>query len=73
MVKQFDKSKAFCGCQKEPVPTTFQFKDVPLSDSGLMVKSILVGVCDKCGSIVSIPSDSNQAIHEAQKNMEKNK
>jgi hypothetical protein len=58
---QGDKSKAICeNCG--PTSTTFFYKDVVLSESKKLVKDILAGMCDSCGSVVSIPSQSTPAI-----------
>jgi hypothetical protein len=58
---QGDKGKAICE-HCGPVTTTYLYRDVPLSDSGQVVKDILVGVCDKCESVASIPAQSTPAI-----------
>jgi hypothetical protein len=58
---QGDKGKAICE-HCGVVTTTYFYRDVPLSDSGKMVKKILVGVCDKCQSVASIPAQSTPAI-----------
>ena len=56
-----DKGKAICE-HCGPVTTTYLYRDVPLSDSGKVVKDILVGECDKCHSVASIPAQSTPAI-----------
>lgn len=58
---QGDQGKAICE-HCGPVTTTYLYRDVPLSDSGKVVKSILVGVCDKCEAVASIPAQSTPAI-----------
>lgn len=58
---QGDKGKAICE-HCGPVTTTYLYRDVPLSDSGKVVKEILVGECDKCHSVASIPAQSTPAI-----------
>ena len=55
-----DKGKAICE-HCGPVTTTYLYRDVPLSDSGKVVKDILVGECDKCHSVASIPAQSTPA------------
>jgi hypothetical protein len=58
---QGDKGKTICE-HCGPVTTTYLYRDVPLSDSGKVVKDILVGECDKCHSVASIPAQSTPAI-----------
>ena len=51
------------GYQCEKIQSvTFQLRDVPFSDGSDVVKGLLVGVCDKCESVVSVPSQSTPAI-----------
>lgn len=56
-----DKGKAICE-HCGPVTTTYHYRDVPLSESGKVGKDILVGECDKCPSVASIPAQSTPAI-----------
>lgn len=60
-----DKSKAICSHCKKMVSTTFGYRDVPFSDGSGVVKNILVGVCDQCDLVVSIPAQSTPAISMA--------
>lgn len=64
MYFQGEKSRAICPhCGL--VSTTFEYRDVFLEKTKKTVKSILVGVCDKCGQVVSTPAQSTPAIKEA--------
>ena len=56
-----DKSRAMCG-DCGPVETTFRYRDVPFRDGSGTVRDILVGVCDKCGMVATIPPQSTPAI-----------
>lgn len=56
-----DSGKALCEADGL-VTTTFRIRDVPLSDGSAVVKQILVGVCDQCGKVLSIPPQSVSAI-----------
>ena len=58
-----DSGKALCDIDGL-VTTTFRYRDVPLSDGSAVVKDILVGVCDRCGKVVSIPPQSVRAISQ---------
>lgn len=59
-----EKGKAIC--EKDgSVSVTFAYRDVPFSDSAGNVKDILVGVCDRCGEVVSVPPQSTPAIKAA--------
>ncbi|WP_166365889.1 hypothetical protein [Pseudomonas akapageensis] len=60
-----DHGKALCTHCKKPVTTTFLRRDVPFSDGKGMAKAILVGVCDTCSQVVSIPAQSTPAIRDA--------
>lgn len=56
-----DTGKAVCEhCGR--VTVTYQYRDVPLSHSHKVVKNILAGVCDRCGSVAAIPAQSTPAI-----------
>ena len=59
-----DRSCAICAtCGL--VGTTFSIRDVPLDDGSATVRDLLVGVCDTCGEVVSIPPQSVEAIRRA--------
>jgi len=55
-----EKSKAICHICKAIKETTFDLRDVPLSDGTAIAKEALVGICDTCNTIVSMPA---QHIH----------
>jgi hypothetical protein len=59
-----EKSRAVCGTDGL-VSTTFAYRDVPFSDGSGVAKQVLVGVCDRCGEVVSIPPQSTPAIGAA--------
>lgn len=53
-------------CERDGVSTvTYDYRDVPFSDGKGKAKGILVGVCDKCGEVVSIPPQSIPSIKAA--------
>lgn len=60
-----DKSQAICTHCKKLSTTTFGYRDVPFSDGSGVVKNILVGVCDQCDTVASIPAQSTPAISMA--------
>lgn len=60
-----DQSKAICASCKGVRATTFAYRDVPFSDGNGVVKNILAGVCDQCGSVASIPAQSTPAISKS--------
>ena len=62
-----DQSKAVCSHCASVVATTFLRRDVPFNDGSAVAKNILVGVCDVCGTTVSIPAQSTPAISKARK------
>lgn len=53
-----DKSKAICPQCEQLRSTTFAERDVPLSSGAGMVHDVLVGVCDTCNTVVSVPQQS---------------
>ncbi len=59
-----EKSRAVCETDGL-ASTTFAYRDVPFSDRSGVVKQVLVGVCDRCGEVVSIPPQSTPAIKGA--------
>ncbi|MDX2143573.1 MAG: hypothetical protein SFV19_09470 [Rhodospirillaceae bacterium] len=59
-----DKSRAVCDVDGI-VSTTFEYRDVPFADGKGQAKDILVGACDKCRRVLSIPPQSTPAIKAA--------
>lgn len=57
-----EHSRAICETCAKVHATTFVYRDVPFSDAPGTVKDILVGVCNGCGQVVSIPAQSTAAI-----------
>lgn len=57
-----DHGKAICDHCQAIEPITYKLRDVPFSDGSGIVKGILVGVCDKCDSVVLTPRQSTPAI-----------
>ncbi|VWX32811.1 MULTISPECIES: hypothetical protein [unclassified Limnobacter] len=62
-----EKSRAICNHCKDIVSVTFVRRDVPFSDRKGAAQDILVGVCDVCDQVVSIPAQSTPAISESRK------
>lgn len=61
IVKEGEKGKAICeGCGL--TTTTYMLRDVDFSDKRGTVKNIIVGVCDKCNKVASIPNQSTPKI-----------
>lgn len=60
-----DKSKGACSKCKELVDTTLVIKDYLLVESNINVPDLLQGVCDECGTTVSIPHQSMPQIKKA--------
>lgn len=59
-----DKSKGICEtCGL--VETTFKFRDTPFRNFNRQVKHVLVGCCDTCDVMISIPQQSVKQISEA--------
>lgn len=58
-------SKAICSHCEQLRPITFAERDVPLSSRKGVVKDVLVGVCDVCDKVASIPQQSVPRIKES--------
>jgi len=65
LFQEGDKSKAICSQCRATVATTFARLDVPFSDGKGLARNLLVGVCDHCGQVVSIPAQSVPAVKAA--------
>ena len=59
-----DKGTAACYVCKSFVDTTYSLKDVPFSDNSGIAKNILVGVCDCCDSVISMPQQSASSVKQ---------
>ena len=60
-----DKGKAACDKCGKFTPITYCLRDVPLSDSSYgIVDNILVGVCDICDSVITMPNQSTPQVKE---------
>lgn len=68
LYQEGDHGTAICGHCEKVVTTTFMRRDVPFSDGKGIAKAILVGVCNTCSQVVSIPSQSTPAIRDARLN-----
>jgi len=62
---QGDKGRAICPACRRPVTTTYEYRTVHLERTGVDVDNVLVGVCDVCGEIVSIPAQSAPRLKDA--------
>ncbi len=58
------KSVSTCKRCLKAVSTTFRFRDVPSLHTNGNVENILVGVCDDCGDVVSVPYPTVSKIKE---------
>lgn len=62
ILKEGDKKRAACEHCGTFRMATFQLRDLPFSDGSGVVKQVLAGVCDHCGSVAVIPHQSTPAI-----------
>jgi len=62
ILKVGDTSKAACNNCKSFHDVTFQLRNVPFSDGTGTVKSVLVGVCNRCDSVAVLPHQSTPAV-----------
>lgn len=59
--KEGDKSKAICYRCGHVVTTTLRLSEYIIADR--IVPDVLLGFCDECGDMVSIPHQSAKKIH----------
>ena len=62
ILKVDDKGQAICEDCKAIVETTYLLRNVPFSDQSGVVKNVLVGVCDQCDSVISLPHQSTPLV-----------
>ncbi len=65
MLKSGDPVQAVCARCEAVVEGTYQHRAFPLEESGVVVPNVLVGVCGKCGEIVSLPAQSTPLLKAA--------
>lgn len=65
ILKSGDRLEAICERCGDLVEGTYQYRSVPLHKTGVTVPNVLVGVCDVCEEIISIPSQSTPRLKEA--------
>lgn len=65
ILKIGDQEKAACNKCNAFVIVTYKLRDVPFNDDSGIVKDVLVGVCDVCGSVCSLPSTSTPTVKAA--------
>tara|TARA_R110002072_G_scaffold302924_1_gene489829 strand:- start:112 stop:705 length:594 start_codon:yes stop_codon:yes gene_type:complete len=62
ILKEGDTKKVACNVCESFQDAIFRLRDVPFSDGSGLVKNVLVGVCDKCGSVALVPHQSTPLI-----------
>lgn len=65
ILRQGDKGLAICQECRKRVATTYQYRTVHLEKTRVDVPDVLVGMCDECGKVVSIPAQSTPKLKEA--------
>lgn len=60
LFKVGDTQKAPCEKCRTFENATFKLRDVPLSDNSAIVENALVGVCNRCDSVIFLPQ---QEVH----------
>lgn len=59
-----DSQKVICEHCGSLERATFKLRDVPFNDGSGIVKSVLVGVCDRCDAVCVIPHQSTPAVRK---------
>lgn len=67
--KAKDTSIGVCYHCKDQVTTRFEYQTVRLEKTGVNVPSVLVGVCQLCGSVVTIPQQSAPKLQAARERL----
>jgi hypothetical protein len=57
-VREGDKKQALCEKCQSITLSTYHRRTVPINDGTGIVNNLLVGVCDICNSVVTIPHQS---------------
>lgn len=57
-----ESQKAACNKCQSFENAIFRLRDVPFSDGRGIVKNVLVGVCDKCDSVIVLPHQSTPTV-----------
>ena len=65
MKKPGDKQQTICYNCSDVTQSTFAHRDVSLSGTDIVAKSILVASCDVCGWITATPQQTAKDIAEA--------
>lgn len=67
-----DCLEAICEQCGDIVQGTYRYRPFPLQKTGVVVPNVLVGVCDRCDGIISLPAQSAPRLKEArERQMEK--
>ena len=62
-IKSGDATIAICNECQLIQECTYKIRDVALSDGSYIVKNILVGTCNKCNRVVSLPHQEVDKVH----------
>ena len=62
IIKVGDKGKAACDKCAAFVSVTYGLRDVPFNDGSGTVNNVLVGVCDQCDNVCTLPHQSTPAV-----------
>ena len=63
--KAEDTSVGVCYQCQDQVTTRFEYRTIRLEQTGVEVLSVLVGVYQQCGTVVTIPQQSADQLQEA--------
>lgn len=71
ILKENDQTTGLCESCKTRVLVTYKYRSVFLKKTKADVPNVLVGVCDNCDEIISIPAQSFPRLKEAREKAEK--
>ncbi len=57
-----DTSEAICKTCHQLSHTTYKIRDLEYNGGKASIRNVLVGVCDTCGEIISVPSQTSRLI-----------
>ena len=65
LLKVGDTKKSICESCESRVKVVYELRDVPFSDGSGVVSDVLVGVCDVCDEVCSLPAQSIPMVKAA--------
>lgn len=65
ILKEGDRGRAICDSCQSSVTIRYEYGTIHLEETDVDVPDVLVGVCDSCSQVVTIPAQSTPRLKEA--------